>query len=748
MPLLPGQENLLQTGGPGQAPRVTDSADSFPTRKPHYPLAAVLAALELVQQLVPLARWGDLDEKGVQKKSPVRKNWQKQRPGFTPLKEHVDQDGLLGLVPYLFVVLDVDQGDASRLMAMFPPYFVTASRRPGGQHVWYPCPPGYKPPSYRWQGPDGSAGEAITGPGAYVVLWRNALQELVEQLRYGGGGHQAADFRDVAQALTWLDYLGRPADGFRPIPDAPALAEALPGSRNTALFTHCLGWGYDHHQDYADFPAFQNKLEDVGLAGWRVMDEAENTGPTLDGGDSFSPEEAEKVARSAARRVWAKRRVAQDSLDYPPSENSRISSLSAADSPDPGRNRPVSRNLRRWFEMGYRGDPALNVDPEEQRRRRNCRTALDQERVTGRQKHVAIRVAAGHPRTTVATAFGVSDRTIQRDVVAIEDWPSKRQAKRKLQADEARRRRAATAGTGSKQRSGSVPGHSPAGVLNVGRAEVSSSEEGTGQALSGSGLSPPGSGVFSRADAASSPPRVYGLVSPFSFRPVRDGPPWPEQPRAGPLRAWVCRGCGYVADDLQAVGGHLDSFPVGDRDTHLGWDVAFQPATGGNDAMDATDTAREALVSRSTLVYRQGWTDELVERYLGEPDYPDQDLYQVARVQEALQFDDRLGSEIDDRLLQQELEDLGKARGRAARQQPRVFTVAWCPDCELFNPDSAPGQPCTTGAAECGRTYVAGRGMLCQIRPCCEDATLILITGGRSAQESWQTHLQEDHTAG
>ena len=187
--------------------------------KPEYPLRAVPVLLEAAAQVVLLVKWGELDPSGIQLKKPAHTNWQKQHPGFVAIKQHIDQSGLLGIVPDSLglAVLDVDRGNASQIMAEFPPFFVTPSRRPGGMHIWYPNPSNHTTPR-KWQGPGNSSGEVVAGPGKYAVLWHNALDDLAWQLEYLPVSIQAADFRDVVNSLSWIDHLGRPAEAFRALP--------------------------------------------------------------------------------------------------------------------------------------------------------------------------------------------------------------------------------------------------------------------------------------------------------------------------------------------------------------------------------------------------------------------------------------------------------------------------------------------------------------------------------------------------
>ena len=82
-------------------------------KKPTYPLSAIAILLDFYARFVLLAKWGDRDAAGQQRKRPLRRNWPKLSPTFMEIKEHVDQGGLLGLVPASLTstALDVDRGD-------------------------------------------------------------------------------------------------------------------------------------------------------------------------------------------------------------------------------------------------------------------------------------------------------------------------------------------------------------------------------------------------------------------------------------------------------------------------------------------------------------------------------------------------------------------------------------------------------------------------------------------------------------
>jgi len=91
--------------------------------KPRYALSAVSELLERGAHFVLAARWGDLKEDRTQSKKPVWTAWPDRRPDFTAVKDHLDRDGLLGIVPASLgmAVLDVDTGDATQLIVDYPP---------------------------------------------------------------------------------------------------------------------------------------------------------------------------------------------------------------------------------------------------------------------------------------------------------------------------------------------------------------------------------------------------------------------------------------------------------------------------------------------------------------------------------------------------------------------------------------------------------------------------------------------------
>ena len=570
--------------------------------KPRYPLHAVSVVLEKGLKLVLIAKWGQLDDEGKQLKKPIHKNYQKQRygPGFMSVKNHIEQAGLLAFIPDSIQCggIDVDRGTATAIITDYPPLFVTQSLRPDGAHTLYPNPSGYQPSTRKWTGPEGSAGDFITGPAGYLVLWGNALQELADQLTYGNFGLPAADFRDVASSLTPVDYLGRPADGsFREIPVVDTdLAKVQPRYRNSALYTWLLGWGYGNHQDYQYYPDFLEAAQDRSLAGRAMMPDL---GPGGKDNKSFDVAEALKVAGSAAGRVWRRKRQGQDSQDYPPSEKRPESALSAPDFQESG---PKTRFSGQGHVCGNNanchhapgrggGDPAKNSDSEHQRYVRSCRTSMDQDRVTARRDVVGWKFVLGEKVATIAAGFGLSVRRIQQDIAELKaggQLPSRTQAKRQKAKVEARRRRAETHGTEGDQGSGNQLGREPtAGLLKYGLEEIAKQEYGAVRLFAFS-HPPPGSEDFLKRGAASSPPRVYGLASPIQSVRARDGPAQPQNRPSSAIEGWFCRGCGWYGPDLKAVREHVQSVPVSEKEAHLGMNTVFRDIDGNLLMSDGT----------------------------------------------------------------------------------------------------------------------------------------------------------------
>ena len=101
-------------------------------------------------------------------KSPITTGWQMLRPPIARVLAHFPS-GPLGIVPFSIqtTALDKDHGDASQLIAEFPPLAELLSQRPGGMHLYYRDSEGRG--NGKWEA-HGCSGE-VRGARGYVVLW-------------------------------------------------------------------------------------------------------------------------------------------------------------------------------------------------------------------------------------------------------------------------------------------------------------------------------------------------------------------------------------------------------------------------------------------------------------------------------------------------------------------------------------------------------------------------------------------------
>lgn len=508
--------------------------------KPRYPLWAVPKMLETTAAFVLCDFWGERRRDGQQSKKPIHNNYQKQRPGFTALKHHIDRDGLLGLMPESLglAALDVDRGDASTLIVEYPPWFVARSNRPGGIHLFYRNPHGLRFPR-KWAGPQGTGGELVQGS-QYVVLWHNTLAELAEALEdpLNQGG---VDFGQMASALRWSTPERKTAGArdARSLPAGPpTLTATVPGSRNDDNFDALRFWAYEHWRDYSTKEDFHQELQARALAG---RDSMPDVGPGPEDGEEYTEQEALASAHQVAEGVWGwfvtKERQYSKTPDF--QGKSGKSGALRADS------RPVSRGGQSWeswevenpewsWHSGRchhvsgeecRGDPALNGDSEVQSRRRSVRTEQDAQRVKHRRQAVGRLFVLGNDVRKLAAVFGTSMRTIERDLASLEKLPSRRQARREAQSESARRQRK---GPGNPPRPEGGTG------LNVSGHRDTAGEEGQVQDRAGPSftpLHPPenkdgASAYYSTGGGLPPTPRDNGLMSPPWF-------PGPDPPREG-----------------------------------------------------------------------------------------------------------------------------------------------------------------------------------------------------------------------
>ena len=431
--------------------------------RPTYPLAAAIRLLEHGAHLVLVARWGETKRDGTQSKRPLWRKYLRRPASLMQVKDHITGGGLLGIVPASLgpAVLDVDQDDPTPLICDFLPWFAARSQQEGRMHLWYRDDARHRRGGV-WRSDNGCGGELVASTG-YVVLWGNALEDLAETLAYGDRPGQAP-FAAVASALTWRDMSPpEPADTKAPTPKpmpkptpkpvpapaaqrrsvaaAPDLSETWPGLRNISLFDEVRLWDSRAYRSFSRYEDFAEAALQRDLAGRERM-------PVL---DDFEDSEATTVARSVSVWTWTIK-------------------------PTPGKRNGKDKNSGQQEysprspatgEQQYHGDPALNADSEIQRYRRGCRTQLDAIRVEHRQTCVANRYVLGTPVAKLAITFGVTRRTVERDLSTAQ-MPTRRQARRKLQAQDDKRRRhkrradQATSGTGTNTGQGTTARHSSA----------------------------------------------------------------------------------------------------------------------------------------------------------------------------------------------------------------------------------------------------------------------------------------------
>ena len=283
-----------------------------------------------------------------------------------------------------------------------------------------------------WRSDNGCGGELLASTG-YVVLWGNTLEDLAETLAYGDRPGQAP-FAAVASALTWRDMSPlEPADTKAPAPTptskpvpapatqrrsvaaAPDLSQTWPGRRNISLFDEVRLWAYRAYRNFSQYEDFAEAARQRALAGRERM-------PVL---DDFEAAEAATVATSVSVWTWT----------IKPTPRKRNGNDNNSGQEEYSPRSPATG------EQQYRGDPALNADSEIQRYRRGCRTQLDAIRVEHRQACIANRYVLGTPVAKLAATFGVTRRTVERDLSTAQ-LPTQRRARRTLQAqDDGRRRR-------------------------------------------------------------------------------------------------------------------------------------------------------------------------------------------------------------------------------------------------------------------------------------------------------------------
>ena len=478
--------------------------------RPIYPLAAAIQLLEHGAHLVLVARWGETKRDGTQSKRPLWRKYLRRPASFMQVKDHITGGGLLGIVPASLgrAVLDVDQGDPTPLICDYLPWFAARSQQEGRMHLWYRDDARHRRGGV-WRSDNGCGGELLAGTG-YVVLWGNALEDLAETLDYGDRPGQAP-FAAVASALTWRDMSPpEPADTKEPAPKpmpepapkpdpgaaaqrrsvaaAPDLSETWPGLRNISLFDEVRLWAYRAYRNFSQYEDFAEAALQRALAGRERM-------PVL---DDFEDTEAATVATSVSVWTWT--------IKPSPGKRNGNDNNSA--------QQEYSPRAPATGEQEYRGDPALNADSGIQRYRRACRTRLDSIRVEHRQACIANRYVLGTPVAKLAITFGVTRRTVERDLGKAY-LPTRRRARRKLQAQDDRRRRHRRA---NQEASGT--GANPGPETTAGQ---SSAPHNTLEQMKRKHTHMQVTGTFQKG-SAKAPPLINGLMSQRRQNSPRDGP--------------------------------------------------------------------------------------------------------------------------------------------------------------------------------------------------------------------------------
>lgn len=112
--------------------------------------------------------------------------WLNYRPSGPALATHLDQGGLVGVVPHSlgYAVLDVDEGQPWALALEHPPARIFATRRLLGAHLWYRTQNPYSNAKWRWEGLYGQIRHVLSGElrvnRGYVILWHDAARRLLD----------------------------------------------------------------------------------------------------------------------------------------------------------------------------------------------------------------------------------------------------------------------------------------------------------------------------------------------------------------------------------------------------------------------------------------------------------------------------------------------------------------------------------------------------------------------------------------
>ena len=460
--------------------------------KPVYPLPDIIRLLDHGAHIVLCAPWGATrtgpQGQPLQDKRPIWRNWQRRRPTIDQILNHIEHRGLIAVIPASLhcAALDIDRGSPIALLASYHPRFVFRSLNQGRLHAWFPtqcqptnsrtyrcqdpnCPARPGDFNYLPDSPDHCQGQVI-GHNAYVILWNTALSDLADALDYERtfpnrlAPHQIGILPLIRPARPVTRNNNKPGkNGQDDVFQNPAwpmthdLSHIRPGHRNTALFHLIRHPAYSLRRHYTGQNTYPTYLQAI----IRMARQARLTIPDRTG---FPQKEADDVARSIANWSW---------IHISPSKSHR----------------------------------RYNHHPELQRQRRACLTRKQHEMKATRQSLTAWHHALGHKPRAIAQTLQVSTRTTQRDLYAINrqelPTPSRRQARRALQAHEQRNKRRQTikaptpdrGQTDSLQtRSSTQRPHPPAQQIGM---------------------------------SHNNPPLIYGSMSPILSPPLKFPPPRP-----------------------------------------------------------------------------------------------------------------------------------------------------------------------------------------------------------------------------